>query len=291
MSANSEGVVTLAHGTVVRINLSVTNGEGSWCSVSSTDASAKLGFVRCDGLERQNSPGAAGSVGSVGGAVTRPLNSGSQTPTRAQKAWALAASAILAGFNHEPSNTLAAGGLKEEQKRSTRRLLEEWWSIGNREDLLGALSWIEQGGHRQAFSALGARASQLGPDDLKKVVSRLDSEHANSVVVARRYYEKLGSQSITGWDFARYINLCRWGVQVGYLSEDEAWPRVMYAAGILQLTFSSWQEFGDDYLIGREFWSLHQTQKDGPAMRASYLRLLNDPRSPWNQIPWEQAFH
>jgi hypothetical protein len=40
MSANSEGVATLAHGTVVRINLSVTNSEGSWCSVSSTDASA-----------------------------------------------------------------------------------------------------------------------------------------------------------------------------------------------------------------------------------------------------------
>lgn len=129
----------------------------------------------------------------------------------------------------------------------------------------------------------------MGPDDLKKVVSRLDSEDTNSVVVARRYYEKLGSQSITGWDFARYINLCRWGVQVGYLSEDEAWPRVMYAAGILQQTFASWQEFGENYLIDREFWSLRQTQKDGPAMRASYLRLLNDPRSPWNQIPWELA--
>jgi Protein of unknown function (DUF1266) len=283
MSADSESVTTLTHGTVVRINISVTNGEGSWCAVSSIDAPAKLGFVRCDGLERQNAPSTAASAG---GGATQAWNSGSQTPSRAQKAWAIAASAILAGFNREPTNTLAAGGLTEEQKIRTRRLLEEWWGIGNRDDLFGALSWIEQGGHRQVFSALGARASQLGPEDLKKVVGRLNSEDANSVLVARRYYEKLGGQSITGWDFGRYINLCRWGVQVGYLSEEEAWPRVMYAAIILQQSFGSWQEFGENYLIGREFWSLRQTQKDGPAMRASYLRLLNDPSSPWNRIPW-----
>jgi hypothetical protein len=288
MSAESESVATLAHGSVVRIGLSVTNADGRWCSVSSIDTSAKLGFVRCDGLEIQNMRSTAAPAG---GAVVQPLSSSSKAPARAQKEWALAASAILAGFSHEPSSALAAGGMTEAQKTHEKRLLEEWWSVGNRDDMLNALSWIEQGGHRQLFTALGEHASQLGPDDLKKALSRLNPEAANGVTVARRYHERLGSKSITGWDYGRYINLCRWGVQVGYLTEDEAWPRVMYAAGILQQTFGSWQEYGENYLIGREFWSLSQTQKDGQAMRANYQNLLNDPRSSWNRIPWGLDLH
>lgn len=51
MSTESDVVLTLARGTVVRVGLSVATDGGRWCSVSSGDSSAKLGFVRCDGLE------------------------------------------------------------------------------------------------------------------------------------------------------------------------------------------------------------------------------------------------
>jgi len=60
----------------------------------------------------------------------------------------------------------------------------------------------------------------------------------------------------------------------------------MHAAGIIQSTFSSWREVGENYLIGREFWSYSQTQQDGRFMREVCERLLANPRSPWNQIPW-----
>jgi len=60
----------------------------------------------------------------------------------------------------------------------------------------------------------------------------------------------------------------------------------MYAARILQRAFSSWRELGENYLIGREFWSLTQTKQDGDQVRAAYDRLLNDPNSPWNRISW-----
>ncbi|SRR6266568_383442 len=283
MSRDSEVVSTLAAGTVVRISLSITNGDGSWCSIAAIDDHAKLGYVRCDGLERQNAPSTAASPG---GAATQSFSAGSRSYTRAQREWALAASAILATFNREPMNTLASGGPSPDQRRNAQRLIRVWWGIGSREDLLTALVGIEQGGHRMAFSAVGSRVEKLSPEDLKKIVSGLSSDGAHSVVIAHRYYDKLGSQSITAWDFARYINLCRWGVESGYLSEDEAWPRVMYAAGILQQTFSSWREFSEDYLIGREFWSLRQTKIDGQVMRAICQRLLNDPNSPWNRIPW-----
>ena len=278
MSRDSEQVTTLARGTSVRIALSITNGEGSWCSVSNVDTSEKLGYVRCDGLERQNAPSTA-----VSGSGALSMSSGTfHPPTREQKAWAIAASAILASFNHEPLNTLPSNG----SAPATRKLLRDWWGISNRDDLLGALSWIEQGGHRQLFSELGSRTAQASPEQLKEALTHLNSENANSVRVAHRYYGKFGSQSIAGWDYGRYINLCRWGVTAGYLSEDEAWQHAMYAASVLQQTFGSWREFGENYLVGREFWSLRQTTIDGNAMKGVYQRLLNDPASPWNRIPW-----
>jgi hypothetical protein len=70
------------------------------------------------------------------------------------------------------------------------------------------------------------------------------------------------------------------------LSEGEAWEQIMKAARIIQGTFGSWKEFGENYLIGREYWSLSQTQKDGQVMRAAYTRLLANASSPWKRIPW-----
>ena len=61
----------------------------------------------------------------------------------------------------------------------------------------------------------------------------------------------------------------------------------MYAARTLQSNFDSWKELGENYLIGREFWSLHQTKEGGDLSRDAYFRLLNDPASPWNRHAWE----
>lgn len=279
MSANGDVVTTLVHGTVVRITLSVSSEEGSWCSISKADTSEKLGYVRCDGLERQHDPNAAQTaLGTEGG--TPPFTG--QAFSHAQKHWAIATSAILATFNHESLDTLSSGG----NILGTKLILQNAWSVSNRDDLLNTLEWIDQGGHRQLFSALGARASKASPEQLKEVLSHLDLEDANSVRVASRYYSKYGEQSIAAWDYARYINLCRWGVDVGYISEQEAWPRVMHAAEILQHTFNSWSEFGENYLVGREFWSLRQTKIDGQQMRTIYRGLLDNAASPWNRISW-----
>jgi hypothetical protein len=51
MTKDSDVVLTLAHGTVVHLGLSVTTGDGRFCSVSSNDTDEKLGYVHCDGLE------------------------------------------------------------------------------------------------------------------------------------------------------------------------------------------------------------------------------------------------
>jgi ankyrin repeat protein len=283
MSTDSDVVSTLARGKLLRITLSITTGDGMWCSVSDVDSRAKLGFVRCQDLDRQNVPSTAASAGGVLSSLPFDAASSSQPRSHAEEGRALAASAILSAFNHEPFDTLSSGG----NVLGTRQMLQDWWSISNRDEFMKALDWIDQGGHRQLFSALGERTSTLSSEELSKVVSRLNSEDANSVMVAHRYYAKYATQSITAWDYARYINLCRWGVAAGYISEEDAWPRVVHAAQILQQSFSSWREFGENYLVGREFWSLRQTKVDGQAMRAMYQRLLDHPGSPWIRYSWD----
>jgi len=282
MSADSDVVATLAPGKSVRITFSVTNAGGAWCKVADVDSAEKLGYVRCNGLDRQNVPSTVAA--GPGAALSAPVYQGSNngTPSRAQQRWAIAASAILSTFNHERLDTLSSN----ESTLGARNMLQNSWGIGSRDDFLQTLQWIDQGGHRQVFSELGARAADLSPDDLSKAVSRLNAEDANSVMVAHRYYKQFGAQSIAAWDYARYINLCRWGVAAGYISEEEAWPRAMHAAQILQQTFASWREFGENYLVGREFWSLSRTRDNGQQMRAIYLQLVNDRGSPWNRIPW-----
>jgi len=282
MSSESDVVTTLAPGKSVRITFSVTTAGGAWCKVADVDSAEKLGYVRCDGLERQKAANTAAA--GPGAALPGPAyqSSGNGMPSRAQKEWALAASAILSTFNHERLDTLSTN----DSALGVRNMLQNWWSIGNRDEFLQALEWIDAGGHRQVFSELGARTADLSPEELSKAVSSLNAEDANSVMVAHRYYKQYGAQSITAWDYARYINLCRWGVAAGYISEAEAWPRAMHAAAILQQTFTSWSEFGENYLVGREFWSLSQTRTDGQRMRAIYEKLVNDRGSPWNRIPW-----
>jgi hypothetical protein len=60
----------------------------------------------------------------------------------------------------------------------------------------------------------------------------------------------------------------------------------MPAARRHQEAFTSWERLQNDYLIGREFWSLQQTNKDGGRFRAISQRFLQDPNSPWNVNPW-----
>lgn len=110
MSPDSDVVTTLSRGKLVRITLSVTNGDGTWCSISDIDTAKKLGFVLCNELDRQNVPSTAAS--GFGALSSAPFDSTSsnQRPSRAQQRWAIAASAILSTADHESLDTLPAGG-------------------------------------------------------------------------------------------------------------------------------------------------------------------------------------
>jgi hypothetical protein len=210
-------------------------------------------------------------------------------PTPTQKKWALATCGILTESNQGRHDLLGSFTANQANKEAEQKLLARWWGDQNREDLLGTFQWIEAGGHRRGFDQLAHTLTKASPEQLKNFLSVVagDNDKSNQVAIALKYKDEFGAKSIIAWDFDRYVALCGWGYLAGYLSEDEAWQRIMPVARLLQKTFSSWEDLGRNHIVGREFWSWEQTQDRGSVTLQSYKKLLTEPSSPWIKLKWD----
>ena len=203
------------------------------------------------------------------------------------KAWALATAAILFQANGERHDILAGVERSPENIKEQKESVADSWGIYNKQDLLEVLDGLDKGGHRKHFEALGTYVMSLS-DSTRNILIKLQTtdQDRNEIDVVMKHYARLGKKSLLGWDYCRYVSLCRRGYLFGYFTEEEAWRKIMYAARILQNTFDSWQDLGENYLIGREFWSYENVGPHGQRYRNAYDRLLNDPKSPWNITVW-----
>lgn len=213
-----------------------------------------------------------------------------KTAITSQHEWALGCAAILTERNHSRHDLL---GTKYRTPKNiedcNRFLVESGWDIKNRADLLDSLIWIEDGGNRQNFEQLGRKLQTLSNGEYQNLIAQFQSDDdlLNRIKVVKECYIALGDKSLFGWDYNRYICLCRWGYLAGYLSEEEAWGKIMPVARLLQSKFDSWQDLGQNYLIGRHFWSYEEATKWGYEFEDAFLRLLDMPSSPWNKLPWD----
>ena len=213
----------------------------------------------------------------------QPEESSAQ-PTPKQKHWALALAAVSIERNEGRLDVLGGSERTPETIEEDRELLATWWHIKSRKDLISTLAWIERGGDRREFDELAKKLTEK-PDQVGAVTSG-PVIHSKLDVVSK-HRDALAGKSIAGWDFGRYVALCGWGYVAGYLTEEEAWHKIMPVARTMQATFSSWDDFGANYMIGRQYWSPEQSKSDsGKMVGRAYLRLLIQKDSPWVRIPW-----
>lgn len=209
-----------------------------------------------------------------------------QEVPRDVKAWALSCVSLLWERNHDPHDSLAGEAMTDRNMQVRRKFISEEWGIESRVDLLDSLRWINEGGHRRSFETLGK--SVCGTSKWRYALVLLgnvmNAEYLREIVFVRKHYEEVGEEGILGWDYSRYIALCRWGHEAGYVSEDEAWRMIMPVAWRLQEEFDSWEDLSRNYLIGREFWGggADSTYK----FEDAYQRLIDMPSSPWNRYDW-----
>jgi len=213
---------------------------------------------------------------------------GESMVTGGSKAWALATTAILTSYNRGRLDMLPTEARSDSSTAQARRILHDWWEIDRRSDLLLALGYLERSGHRAEFQKMGQSLLAMSPERYEALLSeqRDAAGSVNLIRLIRAHFRKYGDSSLVAWDYSRYIMLCRWGYMVGFLSENEAWAFIVPAARTIQRSFHSWNELGDDYLVGREFWSREQTDRDGRIYRTVEDWLLRERTSPWNRLPW-----
>lgn len=208
--------------------------------------------------------------------------------TGGPRAWALATTALLTIRNGDRLDMLSPNGRSDSSVAQIRGILHDWWKVDSRSDLLRTLEWLDREGHRAEFQRLGQSLLSMTSAQYEESLSaaRNRPDRVRDMKLAREHYRKYRRNSLVAWDYCRYIMLCRWGYMVGFLTEGQAWGRIMPAARAIQSGFRSWAELGEDYLVGREFWSREETDRTGRIYRDIETRLVKEPRSAWNRLPW-----
>ena len=175
----------------------------------------------------------------------------------------------------------------EKNINDCRQSLEYWWGIKNRENLLSTLAWLLQEGDRYEFDRLLGYVVTMSDREYKKILKNTTDLQKKNQLQTVYENQGLGKKSILAWDACRFVYLCRVGYFLDYLNEEEAWELILPTALTLQQTFNSWKDLGNNYLIGRQFWSYQQTEMYGDEFQKAYKELLSNPQSPWNTIPWD----
>jgi hypothetical protein len=169
----------------------------------------------------------------------------------------LATTAMLVQCNGDSHELL--GSRPSTDKTWAQDALSQWWDIHGREEAIKTLNWLWQEGHRGVY----------------RTESRMPARVANV------------HTPLLAWDYCRLIWVAGVSYIAGYITEAEAWEKIMPAAVAIQANYSSWRQMGEDYLLGRERWFGHQE----PKFRSVFRLLTNpsDPNSPWNKNPWSLA--
>ena len=223
----------------------------------------------------------------AGGACRRagrkPLNY-----TVAQKEWGLAASAILTKDNTDDFYSLPGRWNSPYEQSIVRDDILDGWNVHSRRELIRTLNKVWKRGHRGSMQEI-RRGLARGWSPRTICLYAALRGHPSSyrrVGWVRKHADKLDANSMVAWDLSRLVSLVRWGVFVGYLSEDEAWEWIMPAARKIQAAFGSWQEVGEDYLLGRSFWSPREMKRSGDRFRRNIYWLVRAPGSPWVSNDW-----
>jgi uncharacterized protein DUF1266/ankyrin repeat protein len=201
--------------------------------------------------------------------------------------WALATVAVSNqqnGFNHY---VLGGEPITPTAQVNAIYGLKNWWGVTTKEETQEVLTWLLNEGHHKEYEQLASVVSHASEADYEALLQKYQSnpEVVFKLKFARENSSKLGRKSLLAWDLCRYIQVAGLAYVAGYLTEDEAWEKIMPAAKIIQETFDSWADMGDNYLTGRHYWAGERNER----LDYIYSLLINqqDTHSPWNQYQWK----
>ena len=205
--------------------------------------------------------------------------------------WAITLTGIMTEVNNSSRSSLNASAMDARGRDTWLRVLIRDWEINNREELLETLDRMENGGHTASLREIQEIINELSyaRSEAEAVAImnkyRWDQTKYNRFLYVSSNWNSFHSRTIRAWDLGRNISLCRWGYNVGYLSEEEAWEIIFHYARIVQSMYNSWEEYGYDYFMGRLFWASSFGEEEDYFNRTQpiYDRLIN---SYWSWFDW-----
>ncbi len=176
----------------------------------------------------------------------------------------------------------------EEDVESIRSTIESWWNVTDRESTLEIVKWLlEEGHHAEADKAL-EKVRKQGLGNISQEERDDEESKMGDVCLIAESMEENGwcpggkmPGSVIAWDLVRVVNLGRWAYLCGYVDEDEMWQIMQVAADTALGHFSSWEEYGASFVMGRGVW--HGDPDDSETAYEIVSLLLEDDESPWKE--------
>ena len=176
----------------------------------------------------------------------------------------------------------------EEDVESIKSTIESWWNVTDRESTLEIVKWLlEEGHHADADKAL-EKVRKQGLVNISQEERDDEESKMGDVCLIAESIEENGwcpggqmPSSVIAWDLVRVVNLGRWAYLCGYVNEDEMWQIMQVAADTALEHFSSWEEYGASFVMGRGVWHGDLDKKETAYEIVSLL--LEDDESPWKK--------
>lgn len=208
-----------------------------------------------------------------------------------QKQWLLALSAIIMEVNQSSHVTLEVKPISEESIQKYKMILHKWWGITNRYELLDAIRRLEKYGTSATYLKLLSFLKANEGKDFEELLGQSPTFEDHMYLVSlHKNNESKKDIDIIAWDWGRAAALIRWGYQVGYLSETEAWNMLLYFGRLTKGRFTSWQDYGASYAYGRVFWASGVNKSDEYIKETQEtLNILFSDDGLWRKLRWNVA--
>ncbi|TAH53369.1 MAG: DUF1266 domain-containing protein [Treponema sp.] len=137
-----------------------------------------------------------------------------------------------------------------------KNLLASSWSIESREQFLETFDDVAANGHTASWVEMEKILdANPGLDPLRIALYMNYSVYqCDRLFLVRAARGWLGSRTIKAWDLGRLINVTRWAYAAGYITENEAWERILGMADELFALYASWEDYFAAYAAGRGFF-------------------------------------
>ena len=203
--------------------------------------------------------------------------------------WALALTEIMTVVNNDSHDTLNFDKINENNRKMYIEMLVRDWGINNREELIETMNHMEVDGHAAALEKVKQIIRETKDYSIFNMLNtyQLSIKQYNYFKFVLSNWNLFSSRSIIVWDYGRNISLCRWGYDCGYLTEDEAWEKIMYYAKKIQQMYKSWEDYGFDYYMGRVFWASGFGEEINYLIKTDKIyRELISENGYWKKLSW-----